>query len=240
MIPAPGSPEAFQPRTGAISLDHRDIGYALLRGCGIEIGPGLCPARVPAPAQLRFCDLMSPAAWRQFSGGLPDLPGADPGSRLGGGHRPRGPASADGSQDFVIANHLLEVVADPIATLAECCRVLRPGGRLVISASDKHLAAALRAHGFFHPAGAPSARYRQYRGRRVHGHPAPCPSRTGGQSGRRPAHHLARLGDRREHLRYGPVPCSRIHQRALAITGYGRCCALPANIRAGSISPCWP
>lgn len=42
------------------------------------------------------------------------------------------------SQDFVIANHLFEQVIDPIAVLAELSRVLRPGGRMVLSASDKH------------------------------------------------------------------------------------------------------
>jgi SAM-dependent methyltransferase len=43
----------------------------------------------------------------------------------------------DGSQDFVIANHLLEHLPDPIGALKEWYRVLRSGGILFLALPDK-------------------------------------------------------------------------------------------------------
>jgi SAM-dependent methyltransferase len=45
---------------------------------------------------------------------------------------------ADESQDFVIASHVLEHLANPIAMLLECFRVLRPEGLLVLLIPDRH------------------------------------------------------------------------------------------------------
>lgn len=45
---------------------------------------------------------------------------------------------ADGSQDFIIASHVIEHLANPLAMLADCYRVLRPGGRLVLLVPDRH------------------------------------------------------------------------------------------------------
>jgi SAM-dependent methyltransferase len=45
---------------------------------------------------------------------------------------------ADDSQDFVIASHVLEHLAEPIGFLAEIHRVLRPGGTVLILLPDRH------------------------------------------------------------------------------------------------------
>jgi SAM-dependent methyltransferase len=45
----------------------------------------------------------------------------------------------DASVDFVIANHLLEHVEDPVAALCEFHRVLRPGGLMYLAVPDKRL-----------------------------------------------------------------------------------------------------
>ena len=45
----------------------------------------------------------------------------------------------DGSQDFIIANHLLEHVADPIGALEEWYRLLRPDGILFLALPDKRV-----------------------------------------------------------------------------------------------------
>ena len=45
---------------------------------------------------------------------------------------------AEGSQDFVIANHVVEHMRDPIGAMLAWQRVLRVGGRLFLAAPDKH------------------------------------------------------------------------------------------------------
>ncbi len=45
----------------------------------------------------------------------------------------------DGSEHFVIANHLLEHLPDPIGALKEWYRILRPGGILFLALPDKRL-----------------------------------------------------------------------------------------------------
>jgi predicted SAM-dependent methyltransferase len=45
---------------------------------------------------------------------------------------------ADASQHFVIASHVIEHLANPIAMLVDCYRVLRPGGLLVLLVPDRH------------------------------------------------------------------------------------------------------
>jgi ubiquinone/menaquinone biosynthesis C-methylase UbiE len=42
-------------------------------------------------------------------------------------------AFADARVDFVIANHLLEHLEDPVRGLVEMCRVLRPRGVLYVA-----------------------------------------------------------------------------------------------------------
>jgi SAM-dependent methyltransferase len=47
-------------------------------------------------------------------------------------------AFPDDSQDFVIASHVLEHLANPLAMLGEIHRVLRPGALLVLLLPDRH------------------------------------------------------------------------------------------------------
>jgi SAM-dependent methyltransferase len=48
-------------------------------------------------------------------------------------------AAADGSFDLVVCRHVLQVVPDPAAVVAELARVTRPGGRLHLLAEDYHM-----------------------------------------------------------------------------------------------------
>ena len=61
----------------------------------------------------------------------------------------------DGSADVLIANHMLYHVPDQAATLAECSRVLRPGGRAIFATNGrdhmKELAPLLQAVGLTDP-----------------------------------------------------------------------------------------
>ncbi len=60
------------------------------------------------------------------------------------------------SFDDVLAFHTLTYAQDPAAVLAECARVLRPGGRLVVLSLDRHDQAEITApYGERHPGFAP-------------------------------------------------------------------------------------
>ena len=100
------------------------VASLFLRGQGIEIGALNNPLPVPASADVRYVDRLSPEALRAEYPEIPDLDlvAVDivtDGETLAG--------IDDVSQDFVIANNFLEHCEDPIATLKNFLRVLRPG-----------------------------------------------------------------------------------------------------------------
>ncbi|HSO07549.1 MAG TPA: methyltransferase domain-containing protein [Pelomicrobium sp.] len=101
-----------------------------LRGEGLEIGALHFPLRVPRRARVRYVDRMSKAdALRAF----PDL---DPDRVVSPEFIDDGFTLADvpdASQDFLIANHVLEHAPDVLGTLETWSRVLRPGGHLILS-----------------------------------------------------------------------------------------------------------
>jgi SAM-dependent methyltransferase len=100
-------------------------GAIYLRGNGVEIGALTRPTRVAAGAHTTFVDRMSTKDLRRE---YPELAEADlvdvgivtDGETLAG--------VPDESQDYVIANNFLEHCQDPIATIKNFFRVLRPGG----------------------------------------------------------------------------------------------------------------
>jgi SAM-dependent methyltransferase len=114
----------------AAAEDHKthreDVAARYLRGSGLEIGPLNFPLRLPPGVRVTYVDRQPHRELVAEYGAM--YPGAaivapdvvDDGERLA--------SVADGSQDFVIANHMLEHTQDPIATIAHHLRVLRPGG----------------------------------------------------------------------------------------------------------------
>ena len=50
---------------------------------------------------------------------------------------------ADASMDMVLAAHVFEHLPDPLAGMAECLRVLKPGGRLICALTRRSLLGAL-------------------------------------------------------------------------------------------------
>lgn len=107
------------------ALSRETIARHVLRGEGIEIGALQHPLTVPPAVRVRYVDRMAePELRRQY----PELETfkivpvdlIDDGESLG--------QVADSSQDFVIANHFLEHCQDPIGTVENFLRVLRPGG----------------------------------------------------------------------------------------------------------------
>lgn len=105
-----------------------------LRGTGLEIGALHKPLRVPRGARVRYVDRFDVPHLREHYPELADLPlvpvdVVDDGERL--------ETIADESVDFVIANHFYEHCEDPIGTLEQHARVIRPGGTLYVAIPDK-------------------------------------------------------------------------------------------------------
>lgn len=107
---------------------------AYLHGEGIEIGALHNPLSVPNGVRVRYVDRMSNEdLLKQY----PDLQGQPlvPVSMVSDGERLTG--IEDGSQDFIIASHFLEHCQNPIGTLIQFFRVLRPNGVAYLKIPDK-------------------------------------------------------------------------------------------------------
>jgi len=118
----------------AAILDRRLIAYRFIRGEGIEIGALHLPLEVPRSARVKYVDRLSVADLRKQYPELSSLPLLEPdiiddGTRLD--------TVADGSQDFVIANHFIEHAPDPLGALSNMLRVLRKDGVLFLAIPDK-------------------------------------------------------------------------------------------------------
>jgi SAM-dependent methyltransferase len=124
-------------RHGASDLKttREDVALRFLRGEGIEIGALDFPLRLPRGASVCYVDYLDEPGLREsYSWTLrerrplviPDV--VDDGARLA--------SFADASLDFVVANHMLEHVEDPIAAIQHQLRVLRPGGILYLTLPD--------------------------------------------------------------------------------------------------------
>jgi SAM-dependent methyltransferase len=118
-------------------MSTRDALGAHLRGTGIEVGPGHVPFPVRPGVSVQFVDRLTSVEHHEL---FPELP-------LGMGFvEPHIVADLDtdglraiesGSQDFVIASHVVEHLADPLGFLDDSYRVLRTGGVLLLLLPDR-------------------------------------------------------------------------------------------------------
>jgi SAM-dependent methyltransferase len=118
------------------NLNHRQHGYNLLTGQGLEIGAFNQPATLPAHCTIEYCDAQSKTeACRAF----PELNSDD---LVEVQHicdlDKQGLSIFENERfDFVILNHVIEHVANPIKVIEELFRITKASGHLVISAPDK-------------------------------------------------------------------------------------------------------
>jgi len=122
----------FRPRRGLrdrlladpdLKTVREDLAARYLRGDGLELGALNLPLRLPAGARVRYVDrkAVPEEDWPEMAGqGFAPVDVVDDAQTLA--------TVPDGSQDFVVANHVLEHLEDPIAALEAFARVLRPGG----------------------------------------------------------------------------------------------------------------
>ncbi len=131
--PAPNPPVPVIP-TSSTPFSRVDISWRYLKGSGIEIGALHFPLPVSPEARVKYVDRMSVKDLREQYPELSDqnLVEVDiiaDGERL--------ETVADGSQDFVIANHFLEHCQNPLAALKNSLRVLKSGGVMFLAIPDK-------------------------------------------------------------------------------------------------------
>lgn len=106
---------------------------ARLQGDGIEIGALNAPLAVPEGARVTYVDRLDIEQLRHH---YPELDAVRLQSPAVTAEAEDLRPFADGSLDFVIGNHLVEHVEDPIRALREFLRVLRPGGLLYLAIPD--------------------------------------------------------------------------------------------------------
>jgi predicted SAM-dependent methyltransferase len=118
---------------------REDLARRYLDGTGIEIGAAFWPLRVPPGVTIRYLDHLSREdlvrEYAHFAevmnldlAAIPRVDVVDDATRL--------TTLADASQDFVIANHVLEHTEDPIGALQTLLRVIKPAGILFLTLPD--------------------------------------------------------------------------------------------------------
>ena len=111
-------------------MELRRRRYArLLRGRGLEIGALGNPMDLPCATEVVYSDVLTPEQVEAM------YPGARRPDIISDSEHY--PSVADGSFDFIVANHVLEHLTDPLGALTEWFRILRPGGLLLLSVPDK-------------------------------------------------------------------------------------------------------
>ncbi|MEG3866129.1 glycosyltransferase [Microcoleus sp. Z1_B2] len=118
-----------------MSLNIRDsIAQQYISGDGIEVGALHGPLPVPHTARVRYLDRLPVSELRRHypelaQHQLVDVDIIDDGETLY--------SIADGSLDFVIANHTIEHCQNPIGTIKQNLRVLKSGGIIYMAVPDK-------------------------------------------------------------------------------------------------------
>lgn len=119
-------------------VERRVLLTRFLLGEGVELGPGHHPFPLPfGGATVRYVDRWEPSENRAL---FPELgegaafPEPDVVANL---DTDRLTSIPSGSQDFVIASHVLEHLAEPLGQIEEIYRVLRDGGTVLILLPDR-------------------------------------------------------------------------------------------------------
>jgi SAM-dependent methyltransferase len=118
---------------------REDLVRRYLHGDGIEIGALDRPQRVPARVRVRYVDYLDKTGLIGDLGAALRAAGTDPGTIVDIDQVDTIDtlaSFADDSLDFVIANHVLEHVEDPLGALTNVMRVLAPAGVAMLTLPD--------------------------------------------------------------------------------------------------------
>jgi len=115
-------------------ITRESIAQQYITGSGIEVGALHSPLLVPVGAEVKYVDFETPAELDNHYPELSDttITRLDIISDM---ETLRG--INDSSQDFVIANHVLEHCEDPVKAVKSTARVLRPNGVAYFAIPDK-------------------------------------------------------------------------------------------------------
>jgi predicted SAM-dependent methyltransferase len=113
---------------------RKEIANQYIQGRGIEIGALHSPLEIPLGSQVQYVDRLSVNDLRQqypelSEVNLVEVDIIDNGETLF--------TIPDNSQDFVIANQMIEHCQNPIDTMKNFLRVLKPGGIVYLSVPDQ-------------------------------------------------------------------------------------------------------
>jgi SAM-dependent methyltransferase len=118
-------------------MEHRAQGINLIRGHGLEIGAMHNPTSIPQGCTAVYLDAMTRAqAMETFKEVDPAQFRIEP-EYIGDLDHDGLAQFSDEQFDFVILNHVIEHVANPIHVVSELFRIVRKGGHVVLSCPDK-------------------------------------------------------------------------------------------------------
>jgi SAM-dependent methyltransferase len=113
-----------------IDASRRAVADFVISGSGVEVGAGNRPYPIPSSAICRYGDVLN--ATDLLSYFKDDVPHQDfyvdaqTFSQLG-----------DESQDFIIMAHVIEHLQNPIGSIENALRALRPGGAMIVVAPNR-------------------------------------------------------------------------------------------------------
>lgn len=127
---------ALTPGRNESIASREELAIKYVRGEGIEIGALNMPLQLPAGTRVQYVDHapteeLQRTYWHGIGRHNSPLVATDVVDDAEHLH-----SFADASLDFVVANHVLEHTEDPLGTLQNFLRVLRPGGVLLLTLPD--------------------------------------------------------------------------------------------------------
>lgn len=117
-------------------MRHRQTGYCLLRGKGLEIGAFQRPAALPPGCAVTYCDIRSREESLQV---FPELTAEMlvPVDVIADLDKDGLAVFPEASFDFVILNQVIAHLANPIGAIETVFRIVKPRGLVVLSTHDK-------------------------------------------------------------------------------------------------------
>src|ERR1700704_3693145 len=117
------------PPSKVVDLQRRAIAERFLTGQGVEVGAGDRPFPVPRHARVSYGDIRGMTAIQEyFKATDVRSDSAIDGQTFAG--------IANDSLDFVISAHVIEHLRDPIGSIVNAIRVLRPAGIHILVVPD--------------------------------------------------------------------------------------------------------